>query len=86
MDDETLKVAVAAHKEHAPVSETGRPMFTRRMVINLAHMAACTPRQMVKRCERLGLCKPGSWDWFQANGGFQKWHFEEAAKERRQLV
>jgi hypothetical protein len=83
MDDETLKAAFAAHKVHAPIGEHGRPMFTRRMVINLAHMADCTPRQMVKRCERMGLCKRGSWEWFQENGGFTKEHFEQAAHDRR---
>ena len=24
---------------------------------------------MVRRLEELGLTKPGTWDWFQANGG-----------------
>ena len=24
---------------------------------------------MVRRLEELGLVKPGTWDWFQANGG-----------------
>ena len=62
MDMNTLTAAFNAHKQ-------GQTKFTRRMAINLAHMDGTTPKQLVLRCERLGLLKRGSWDWFAANGG-----------------
>ncbi len=62
MDMDTLTAAFNAHKQ-------GQTKFTRRMAINLAHMDGTTPKQLVLRCERLGLLKCGSWDWFAANGG-----------------
>ena len=62
MDMDTLTAAFNAHKH-------GQTKFTRRMAINLAHMDGTTPKQLVLRCERLGLLKRGSWDWFAANGG-----------------
>ena len=62
MDMDTLMAAFNAHKQ-------GQTKFTRRMAINLAHMDGTTPKQLVLRCERLGLLKRGSWDWFAANGG-----------------
>ena len=62
MDVDTLTAAFSAHKQ-------GQTKFTRRMAINLAHMDGTTPKQLVLRCERLGLLKHGSWDWFAENGG-----------------
>ena len=62
MDMDTLTAAFNAHKQ-------GQTKFTRRMAINLAHMDGTTPKQLVLRCERLGLLKHGSWDWFAENGG-----------------
>jgi hypothetical protein len=69
MDDFTT-----AFRKHVEGSEK----FTRRMAIGLARMDDTTPRQVVLRCERLGLLKPGSWDWFIANGGITKEHIDEA--------
>ena len=63
----------AAFKSHAD----GQEKFTRRMVIALAHMDGTTPRQAVLRCERLGLLRQGSWDWFSANGGITREQVEE---------
>lgn len=70
MDMDTLKVAFDAHKQ-------GQTKFTRRMAINLAHMDGTTPKQLVLRCERLGLLKSGSWNWFVANGGITQDHIRE---------
>lgn len=62
MDVETLTAAFRSHID-------GSAKFTRRMAIVLADMDGSTPRQLVLRCERLGLLKPNSWEWFVANGG-----------------
>jgi hypothetical protein len=70
MDDDALKAAFQSHTE-------GKTHFTRRMVIAMAKMFDATPRQIVIRCELLGLCKAGSWDWFVANGGFTSTHFKQ---------
>ncbi len=70
MDMDTLTAAFNAHKQ-------GQTKFTRRMAINLAHMDGSTPKQLVLRCERLGLLKHGSWDWFEANGGITQNHIRE---------
>jgi hypothetical protein len=71
MDNETLTAAFRAH-----VHSSDR--FTRRMAIRIADMDGTTPRQLILRCERLGLLKPGSWDWFVANGGITNDHLREA--------
>lgn len=64
----------AAFKAHA----AGQTTFTRRMVIALADMDGATPKRTVLRCERLGLLKHGSWNWFAANGGITADHVREA--------
>lgn len=71
MDMDTFTAAFNAHK-------AGQTKFTRRMVIALADMDGTTPKQAVLRCERLGLLKEGSWDWFAANGGITHDHIREA--------
>jgi Zn-dependent peptidase ImmA (M78 family)/DNA-binding XRE family transcriptional regulator len=43
--------------------------LTRRHVIVLSHFFRISRGAMVRRLEELGLTKPGTWDWFQANGG-----------------
>ncbi len=73
MDDAALIAAFRAHTD-------GQTNFTRRMVIHLALMADETPRQIVLRCERLGLCRDGTWDWFVSNGGITKQHIAEATR------
>lgn len=47
----------------------GSPRLTRRHVIVLAHAFGVSREALVRRLEELELCKPGTWDWFQANGG-----------------
>lgn len=71
MDMDAFTAAFNSHK-------AGSTKFTRRMAIAVAHMDGTTPKQAVLRCERLGLLKPGSWDWFAANGGITQDHVREA--------
>jgi Zn-dependent peptidase ImmA (M78 family)/DNA-binding XRE family transcriptional regulator len=47
----------------------GSDRLSRRHVIVLAHFFGVSREAMVRRLEELGLVKPGTWDWFQANGG-----------------
>lgn len=47
----------------------GSSRLTRRQIIVLAHAFGVAREAMVRRLEELGLIKPGTWDWFQANGG-----------------
>ncbi len=47
----------------------GSDRLTRRHVIILAHFFGVSREAMVRRLEELGLTKPGTWDWFQSNGG-----------------
>lgn len=47
----------------------GSDRLTRRHVIVLAHFFGISREAMVRRLEELALVKPGTWDWFQANGG-----------------
>ena len=47
----------------------GSERLTRRHVIVLAHFFGLSREAMVRRLEELTLTKPGTWDWFQANGG-----------------
>jgi Zn-dependent peptidase ImmA (M78 family) len=43
--------------------------LSRRHVIILAHFFGVSREAIVRRLEELGLIKPDTWDWFQANGG-----------------
>lgn len=47
----------------------GASRLTRRHIILLAHTFGVSREAMVRRLEELGLTKPGTWDWFKANGG-----------------
>jgi Zn-dependent peptidase ImmA (M78 family)/DNA-binding XRE family transcriptional regulator len=47
----------------------GSDRLTRRHVIILAHFFGVSREAIVRRLEELGSIKPGTWDWFQANGG-----------------
>jgi Zn-dependent peptidase ImmA (M78 family) len=47
----------------------GSDRMTRRHVIVLAHFFGVSREAMVRRLAELGLVRPGTWDWFQANGG-----------------
>jgi Zn-dependent peptidase ImmA (M78 family)/DNA-binding XRE family transcriptional regulator len=47
----------------------GSDRLTRRHVIVLAHFFCVSREAIVRRLEELSLVKPGTWDWFQSNGG-----------------
>lgn len=47
----------------------GSDRLTRRHVIVLAHFYGVAREAMVRRLEELSLVKPGTWDWFEGNGG-----------------
>lgn len=47
----------------------GADRLSRRHVIVLAHFFGVSREAMVRRLEELSLVKPGTWDWFQSNGG-----------------
>ena len=47
----------------------GADRLTRRQVIVLAHFFGVSRQATVRRLEELELVKPGTWDWFQSNGG-----------------
>ena len=47
----------------------GADRITRRHIIVLSHYFAVSREAMVRRLEELGSVKPGTWDWFQTNGG-----------------
>lgn len=46
----------------------GASRLTRRHVIELAHIFGVSREAMVRRLEELEQTKPGTWDWFEANG------------------
>ena len=75
MDMDAFSAAFRSHSE-------GQDKFTRRMVIALADMDGSTPRQTVRRCERLALLREGSWDWFISNGGITKEQIEQVRAEK----
>lgn len=74
MDMDALAAAFRSHT-------AGSSKFTRRMAINLAVMDGTSPRELVQRLERLGLVRPGTWDWFAANGGITRDHIAEVRGE-----
>jgi Zn-dependent peptidase ImmA (M78 family)/DNA-binding XRE family transcriptional regulator len=47
----------------------GSDRLTRRHIIVLAHFLGVSRETIVRRLEDLRSVKPGTWDWFQANGG-----------------
>ena len=47
----------------------GQSHLTRRHIILMAHAFGVSRQAMVRRLEGLSLAKPGTWDWFTANGG-----------------
>ena len=47
----------------------GSDRLSRRHVIVLAHFFGVSREAIVRRLEELTLVKPGTWDWFQSNGG-----------------
>jgi Zn-dependent peptidase ImmA (M78 family)/transcriptional regulator with XRE-family HTH domain len=55
----------------------GSKVLTRRHVIVLAHFFGVSREAMVRRLEELGSTRPGTWEWFQANGGITDEHARE---------
>ena len=47
----------------------GSESLTRRHVIIMAHIFGVSREALVRRLEDLRQVKPGTWDWFEANGG-----------------
>ena len=47
----------------------GATNLTRRHVIVMAHAFGVSREAIVRRLEELSMTKPGTWDWFEANGG-----------------
>jgi Zn-dependent peptidase ImmA (M78 family) len=47
----------------------GSDTLSRRHVIVLGHFFGVSREAIVRRLEELALIKPGTWDWFQSNGG-----------------
>ena len=47
----------------------GSDRLTRRHVIILAHFFGVSREAIVRRLEELVLTKPGTWDWFESQGG-----------------
>lgn len=47
----------------------GSDRLTRRHIIILAHFFGASREAIVRRLEELESIKPGTWDWFVANGG-----------------
>jgi Zn-dependent peptidase ImmA (M78 family)/DNA-binding XRE family transcriptional regulator len=47
----------------------GSDRLTRRHIIILAHFFGVSREAIARRLEELGSVKPGTWDWFVANGG-----------------
>jgi Zn-dependent peptidase ImmA (M78 family)/DNA-binding XRE family transcriptional regulator len=47
----------------------GSPRLTRRHIIVLAHYFNVSREAVSRRLEELKLTKPGTWDWFEENGG-----------------
>ena len=58
-----------AVKQKFQIVSAGASRLTRRHVIVLAHAFGVSREAMVRRLEELGLTRPGTWDWFQSNGG-----------------
>jgi Zn-dependent peptidase ImmA (M78 family) len=63
-----LTPARAVRQRFAEIT-AGQSHLTRRHVILLAHAFGISREAMVRRLEELSLARPGTWDWFQANGG-----------------
>lgn len=63
-----LTPARALRQRFADVT-AGQSHFTRRHVILLASAFGVSREAIVRRLEELKVVKPGTWDWFQGNGG-----------------
>lgn len=63
-----LTPARAVRQQFAEIT-AGQSHLTRRHIILLATSFGVSREAMVRRLEELTLARPGTWDWFQANGG-----------------
>lgn len=54
-----------------------RLILTRRVVILLAWWDDSSPYELVRRLERLGLARRGTWRWFRRNGGITEDHIRQ---------
>lgn len=75
IDEDALRAAFKAHAE-------GQEKFTRRMAITIADLFGVRPMGLVWKLEKMGLLKPGSWDWFQSNGGITADNINEVRSDR----
>jgi hypothetical protein len=80
MNDELLAQAFDEQKRRAHAA--GVHKFTRRMAIEIADMLHVEPRSVIVRLEELGKLKPGSWRWFEVNGGITRKHVDQCRRER----
>lgn len=78
MDEATLRAAFAQHA-------IGQTHFTRRMAIILADMDGTSVRPLIRRLERIGLLKDGSWEWFVQNGGISREQIDQVRREVRAI-
>jgi len=60
----------------------GASRLTRRHVIELAHIFGVSREAMVRRLEELEQTRPGTWDWFEANGGITDDHMRQTLGDR----
>jgi Zn-dependent peptidase ImmA (M78 family) len=63
-----LTPARAVRQRFAEIT-AGQSHLTRRHIVLLAHAFGISREALVRRLEELSLARPGTWDWFQANGG-----------------
>lgn len=63
-----LTPARAVMQKFAAIT-AGADRLTRQHIIVLANYFSVSREAIVRRLEELGLTKPGTWDWFEANGG-----------------
>lgn len=63
-----LTPAISVRQKFSELT-SGQSHLTRRHIILLAAAFGVSREAMVRRLEELELVKPGTWDWFQDNGG-----------------
>ena len=59
----------------------GASQLTRRHIVILAHAFGVSREAMVRRLEELKLARPGTWNWFAANGGITDEHVRQVLGE-----
>lgn len=71
-----LTPARAVMQKFADIT-AGADKLTRKHIIVLANYFLVSREAIVRRLEELGLTKPGTWDWFEANGGITDDHVRQ---------